>query len=72
MLAKYWKKIGLVILIIACIINIGYKIIRSTPLKEQLKIITDNFNSSENIENTTENDMQNLEEVGENETTENS
>lgn len=43
MLAKYWKKIGLLILVIACIINITYKIIKSTPLSEQLSIVTKIF-----------------------------
>jgi len=41
MLAKYWKKIGIAILVIACIINVGFKIIKSTPLKKELKFITD-------------------------------
>lgn len=43
MLAKYWKKIGLVILVIACIINVTYKIVKSTPLSEQLNIVTKIF-----------------------------
>ena len=43
MLAKYWKKIGLVILVIACIINVTYKIVKSTPLSEQLSIVTNVF-----------------------------
>lgn len=40
MLAKYWKKIGIIILVIACIINVGYKIIKSTPIKKELNSIT--------------------------------
>ena len=37
MIAKYWKKIGLIILIIACIFNIMNKIIHGTSLGEELK-----------------------------------
>lgn len=36
MIAKYWKKIGLIILMIACLFNIVSKIVKRTPLKEQL------------------------------------
>ncbi len=36
MIAKYWKKIGLIILIIACLFNIVSKIVKRTTLKEQL------------------------------------
>ena len=34
--AKYWKKIGLIILMIACLFNIVSKIVKRTTLKEQL------------------------------------
>ena len=37
MITKYWKKIGLIILIIACIFNIMNKIIHGTSLGEELK-----------------------------------
>ena len=37
MLAKYWKKIGLIILIIACLFNIINKLVHSTNLVEELK-----------------------------------
>ncbi len=37
MIAKYWKKIGLVILIIACLFNIVSKLVHKTPLKEELQ-----------------------------------
>ena len=37
MLAKYWKKIGLVILIIACTINIMYKLVNKVSLNTELK-----------------------------------
>jgi len=36
MIAKYWKKIGLIILVIACLFNIVNKTVKRTPLKEQL------------------------------------
>ena len=36
MIAKCWKKIGLVILIFACLFNIVSKIVKRTPIKEQL------------------------------------
>ncbi len=36
MIAKYWKKIGLIILMIACLFNVVSKIVKRTPLKEQL------------------------------------
>lgn len=36
MIAKYWKKIGLIILIFACLFNIVSKIVKRTPLKQQL------------------------------------
>ena len=36
MIAKSWKKIGLVILIIACLFNIVSKIVKRIPIKEQL------------------------------------
>lgn len=37
MIAKYWKKIGLIILIIACIFNIMNKVIHGTSLGDELK-----------------------------------
>ncbi len=37
MIAKYWKKIGLFILIICCLFNIVSKLVKRTSLKEQLK-----------------------------------
>lgn len=36
MIAKYWKKIGLIILVICCLFNITSKIVKRTSLKEQL------------------------------------
>lgn len=36
MLAKYWKKIGLFILIVACLFNVVSKLVKKMPIKEQL------------------------------------
>lgn len=37
MIAKYWKKIGLIVLIICCLFNVVSKIVKKTTLKEQLR-----------------------------------
>ena len=37
MLAKYWKKIGLFILIVACIINIMAKLVNKVSLNKELQ-----------------------------------
>ena len=37
MLAKYWKKIGLLIIIIACLFNIVSKLVAKVPYMEQLR-----------------------------------
>lgn len=37
MISKYWRKIGLFILIVACLFNITYKIVHKTSLKTQLE-----------------------------------
>lgn len=36
MIAKYWKKIGLIILIICCLFNVVAKLVTRTTLKEHL------------------------------------
>ena len=36
MLAKYWKKIGMLILIIACLFNIVSKLVAKIPYIDQL------------------------------------
>lgn len=36
MLAKYWKKIGMLILIIACLFNIVSKLVKKIPYIDQL------------------------------------
>lgn len=37
MIARIWKKIGLFILIVACLFNIMIKLINRLPLMEELK-----------------------------------
>lgn len=37
MIAKYWKKIGLIILIICCLYNITSKLVKRTPIKQELQ-----------------------------------
>ena len=48
MLAKYWKKIGLFILIVACIFNIMIKIVHKTSLKTELEATATYVNQEEN------------------------
>lgn len=36
MLAKYWKKIGLIIVIIACVFNVMMKLINKTSLDNEM------------------------------------
>ncbi len=37
MIAKYWKKIGLIILIIACLFNVVTKLVQKTSLMSELE-----------------------------------
>ena len=37
MLAKYWKKIGLLIVIMACLFNVVSKLVNKVPYLEQLR-----------------------------------
>ena len=48
MLAKYWKKIGLIILIICCLFNITSKLVKRTSLKQQLKATAEYVLNKEN------------------------
>ena len=36
MLTKYWKKIGMLILIIACVFNIMYKMVNKLSLNKEM------------------------------------
>lgn len=47
MLAKYWKKIGLFILIVACIFNIMNKLINKLSLKDELEASATYINQEE-------------------------
>ena len=40
MLAKYWKKIGLLILIIACVFNVMGKLVNKVSLNKRIGIIS--------------------------------
>ena len=48
MLAKYWKKIGFFILIVACIFNIMTKCIHKLSLKKELENSATYVNQEEN------------------------
>ena len=37
MLAKYWKKIGLLVLIVACVFNITIKLVKKVSLNTELE-----------------------------------
>lgn len=51
MLAKYWKKIGLFILIVACIFNVMTKIVHKTSLKSELEASATYMNQQEENKN---------------------
>ena len=48
MLAKYWKKFGLFILIVACVFNVMIKIVHKTSLKDELEATATYVNQEEN------------------------
>lgn len=37
MIAKYWKKIGFIILIVACLFNVVSKLVKKTSVKDELQ-----------------------------------
>lgn len=51
MLAKYWKKIGFFILIVACIFNIMNKCVRKLSLKNELETSATYVNQQEQEQN---------------------
>lgn len=60
MLAKYWKKIGILILIIACIFNIMTKLLKAKSLEQDLKDTVElNQKVDENEKSNEENNTQN-------------
>ncbi len=55
MLAKYWKKIGMLILIIACVFNIMNKLVNKLSLNNEMIYSATYMNETvqeENLENT--------------------
>ena len=51
MLAKYWKKIGLLIVIIACLFNVVSKLALKIPYIEQLRQSAQYVSEKEQQEN---------------------
>lgn len=51
MLAKYWKKIGLFILIVACIFNVMNKFVNKLSLKDELEASATYVNQQEEDKN---------------------
>lgn len=37
MAARIWKKVGLIVLIVACLFNITYKLVNKLPFVDELK-----------------------------------
>lgn len=58
MLAKIWKKVLLVICIIACLFNITYKIVNKTSLKVELQSIVGGESLSSVFSNKDEEEQQ--------------
>ncbi|MCI8621152.1 MAG: hypothetical protein HFJ50_05360 [Clostridia bacterium] len=50
-LTKYWKKIGMLIVIIACLFNIVAKLVAKVPYMEQLRESAQYVSESENNNN---------------------
>ena len=55
MLARYWKKIGLFILIVACIFNIMNKFVHKLSLNDELEASATYVNQQQNNEEQNEN-----------------
>lgn len=51
MIAKYWKKIGLIILLIACLFNIVTKLVIKTSVKDELQASAQYVQEQKNREN---------------------
>ncbi len=52
MLKKYWKKIGLIILIVACVFNVMNKLVHKLSLKNEMIQSAQYVFSEEKNENT--------------------
>ena len=50
MLARYWKKIGLFILIVACVFNVMNKLVHKLSLENELKASATYVNQEKNDE----------------------
>lgn len=52
MLAKYWKKIGMIIVIVACVFNVMIKLINKLSLDKEMvssaQYVQDNQNEQDN------------------------
>ena len=48
MIAKHWKKIGLIILIFCCLYNITAKLVKRIPLKQELQQTAEYILNEEN------------------------
>ena len=55
MLAKYWKKIGLFILIVVCIFNIMNKFVHKLSLKDELEASATYVNQQQSDEDQNKN-----------------
>lgn len=62
MLAKHWKRIGLIILIVACFANITAKLVKSVSFDENVK------STVKNVVQTVDNKIQNVVNGGNNQT----
>ena len=51
MLAKYWKKIGMLILIVACIFNVMSKLVHKASLNAELEASATYINQKNQEEN---------------------
>lgn len=51
MIAKIWQKVGLIILIIACLFNIVSKIVKKVSLEQELKDTVEYVESTSQEEN---------------------
>ena len=58
MLAKYWKKIGLIIVIIACVFNVMIKLINKLSLEKEM-LASAQYVHEQNIEEDKEKSEQN-------------
>ncbi|MCL2860292.1 MAG: hypothetical protein FWF46_07070 [Oscillospiraceae bacterium] len=48
-MSKIWKPLGLIILIVACLFNITWKIIHKMPLAEEVKSSADYVKVTEDV-----------------------